>query len=271
MKCFYHKSDLDGHCSGAIVRRALPAVELIGVDYNDKLNRDAVSRGELVFVVDFSFPAKDMEWLNSHSQLVWCDHHKSAIEKCARIDGIRGVREIGTAGCELTWLHLNPDQEMPLSVHLLGRYDVWDHRDSRVLPFQYGMRDQDETLPDAEIWPAVIEDESKVFEIIAHGETVLAYQTKQDAKYAKAMAYESDFHGLRALIMNKPFSSSKAFDSIYDPDRHDIMILFGVKSGEFKYSLYSGKDSVDVSSIAVQYGGGGHKGAAGFYSKKQVV
>jgi oligoribonuclease NrnB/cAMP/cGMP phosphodiesterase (DHH superfamily) len=133
------------------------------------------------------------------------------------------------------------------------------------------MRDQDETLPDAEIWPAGIDGESRVFEIIAHGETVLAYQTKQDAKYAKAMAYESDFHGLRALVMNKPFSNSKVFDSIYDPDRHDIMILFGVKSGEFKYSLFSAKDGVDVSSIAVQYGGGGHKGAAGFYSKKQVV
>ena len=50
--------------------------------------------------------------------------------------------------------------------------------------------------------------------------------------------------------------------------KHDIMIMYGVKPGEIKYSLYSAKDEFDVSEIAKRYGGGGHKGAAGFYSKE---
>lgn len=271
MKCFYHKSDLDGHCSGAIVRRSFPEVELIGVDYKDTVDRESIDHGETVFIVDFSFSAEDMEWLHKNADLVWCDHHKSAIEKCAHIEGIAGIREIGMAGCELTWVHLNPEKEIPLSVHLLGRYDVWDHVDGRVLPFQYGMRDQSETLPDSVIWPMILEDENRVVDILTHGEIILEYQSKQDARYAKGMAYEANFHGYRAIVMNKPYSNSKVFDSVYDPAKHDIMILFGVKPGDFKYSLFCDKDEIDVSAIAVQYGGGGHKGAAGFYSKTQVV
>ena len=35
MKCFYHSADLDGQCSGAIVKLARPDCELVGIDYGD--------------------------------------------------------------------------------------------------------------------------------------------------------------------------------------------------------------------------------------------
>ena len=34
--CFYHKSDLDGVCSAAIVKRFVPDCELYGVDYGEE-------------------------------------------------------------------------------------------------------------------------------------------------------------------------------------------------------------------------------------------
>ena len=30
MKCYYHSADLDGHCSGEIVRRRYPECQMIG-------------------------------------------------------------------------------------------------------------------------------------------------------------------------------------------------------------------------------------------------
>ena len=46
MKCFYHSADLDGHCSGAIVKMVYPECELIGINYGDKFP-DSQNIGEI--------------------------------------------------------------------------------------------------------------------------------------------------------------------------------------------------------------------------------
>lgn len=272
MKCFYHKTDLDGHCSGAIVKRKYPECEMIGVDYVDQgtLHKPdwGIKENETVFVVDFSFNRDEMIWLNSFTKLNWIDHHKSAIEKMIDLPfPIKGVQEIGKAGCELTWEFLF-DEDVPLPVWLLGRYDVWDHKDYRVLDFQYGMRIVKNTLPDSDVWEDVFENSSTVDIFIENGSSILMYEESQNKKYAESMCFETTFQGLRAIVVNKPFSNSKVFDSVYNESKHDIMIIFGYKPLMFKYSLYSTKDDVDCSEIATSFGGGGHKGAAGFYSER---
>lgn len=274
MKCFYHKSDLDGHCSGAIVKKKHPECEMIGVNYNDKLDIDSISDGETVFVVDFSFSVEEMTALDIKAQLFWIDHHKSAIEKMADYPRvISGFREIGKAGCELTWDYLFPAGGLPEAIWLLGRYDVWDHSDPRTLPFQYGMRQHHDTRPESDVWGSYLTEHSAltVAETKATGEIILSYQNAQNTMYAKGMSYEAEFEGHRAIIINRAYSNSQLFDSVYDSEKHDIMIVFGVKPNEYKYSLYSVKPEIDVSELAKKYGGGGHKGAAGFFSETQVV
>lgn len=278
MKCFYHKSDLDGHCSGAIVKKKYPECAMIGVDYNDTLDLDNIVSGERVFVVDFSFSVEEMAALDTKAQLFWIDHHKSALEKMADYPReISGKREIGKAGCELTWEYLYLDSEgglLPAAVWLLGRYDVWKHdEDERILPFQYGMRRHEDTSPESHIWERYLSGfgVNEITATLTAGEVILSYINNDNAKYAEVMAYEAEFEGQRAIVINKANANSQLFDSVYDPEMHDIMIVFGVKPGEYKYSLYSVKDDVDVSEIAEEYGGGGHAGAAGFFSKTQVV
>jgi len=53
MKCFYHSSDLDGHCSGAIVKQEYADCEMIGIDYGNKFPWDSIEIRETVFMVDF--------------------------------------------------------------------------------------------------------------------------------------------------------------------------------------------------------------------------
>ena len=78
--CFYHSADLDGHCSGAIVRKKYPDVELIGINYGDEFPWEKIP-GNLVIMVDFSLqPFDDMVRLLEMGDIVWIDHHKSAIE-----------------------------------------------------------------------------------------------------------------------------------------------------------------------------------------------
>jgi len=265
---------LDGHCSGAIVKKKYPECEMIGVDYNDTLDLDSIVSGERVFVVDFSFSVEEMAALDTKAQLFWIDHHKSAIEKMEDYPRlINGIRKIGRAGCELTWEYLYPAGALPDTVWLLGRYDVWKHdEDERIMPFQYGMRQHGNTLPESSIWVEYLRaDALLISQIVKTGAIVLSYQNAQNAMYAKGMSYEAEFEGHRAIIINRAYGNSQLFDSVYDPEKHDIMIVFGVKPKEFKYSIYSVKPEIDVSEIAKKYGGGGHAGAAGFFSETQII
>ena len=50
---------------------------------------------------------------------------------------------------------------------------------------------------------------------------------------------------------------------------YDICISFEFDGEKFLVSLYSEK--IDVACIAEKYGGGGHKGAAGFVTKELPI
>lgn len=287
MKCFYHKSDLDGQCSGAIVKHRYPECEMFGVDYDDtlpKITEDLglkYNPGEDIYVVDFSFAVEEMLYLQTvtKGRLIWIDHHKSAIEKTEAF-WFDGIQNILFSACELTWRfiydHSYSIGYVPDVVSLLGRYDVWGH-DSQpfILEFQYGMRSLGNLRPDREeamlIWSSLFESNEDVQYIITDGSAILRYQKSEDEKYAKSMFYECEFEGHRVIVINKALANSKIFDSVYDPGKHDIMVLFSVTSKSLKYSLYCDKPGIDVSKIANKYGGGGHKGAAGFYSEERIL
>ena len=280
MKIFYHQSDLDGHCSGAIVKKFLNAGELVGINYGQPFPWDSIEQNELVWMVDFSLqPFEDMVRLANLASLVWIDHHKTAIDEA--IDrhvnlAIPGLRAVGLAGCELTWKYiqntvmrdLQIKEAMPLAVHHIGRHDVWDHSDPDTLPFQYGLRLFD-TRPDNDsLWVDLLcggEYESPaIASIIEKGRTLLEYETRQNATYAKSAAFDVMLDGLKCVAVNRLFSNSKLFDSVWDPRKYDAMIAFGFRGGRWTVSLYSDRDDIDVGDVAKRRGGGGHKGAAGF-------
>lgn len=287
MKCYFHKLDLDGKCSAAIVKRKYPDCEMIEVDYPDRPGFDNIQDDETVFVVDFSFEPEDMQALMDYTDgnVLWIDHHKSAIEKInnAVLPGtttslgqvISGKREIGKAGCELTWEYLFPDEPMPEAVKLLGRYDVWDKDnplwDEFILPFQYGMR-INWWEPFSAQWQTLFEHTSVVGDIKDNGACILEYENQRNTAYAKAMAFPVKFEGHEAWAINKALSNSKIFDTIEKAEDRPLWIFFSYKAGIWRYSIYSAPDSgIDVSQIAVKYGGGGHAGAAGFQSDKYLL
>lgn len=270
MICFYHNADLDGKCSAAIIRRAIPEVELYGINYGDDFPWDKLTLQTHVYMVDFSLqPFERMNQLRlACGELTWIDHHKSAIDE-EKASGLRikGIRDNNHAACELTWRYFFPDTPTPYAVELLGRYDVWDHSNQAVLPFQYGMRIA-HNQPDATIWNQLLDGDNRiVMETIERGRTILMYITEQNKAACSSCAFETEFHGHRAIAINRPLSNSQTFDSIWDPEKYDMMIAFYLRNGTWTISMYTDRPDVDCGEIAKQNGGGGHKGAAGFQSK----
>lgn len=266
MKVFFHSVDFDGKCSGAIVKMHYPEAELIGINYGQEFPWDSIDPQEVVFMVDFSLqPFTDMLRLREMCDLVWVDHHKSAIEE-RNLYGIRfeGILNREFAGCELTWSLLFGDKP-PRAVNLLGRYDVWEHHNlAGSLEFQYGMRQFDADPNDQEFWQRLFRDDEFVEQIIRDGLLLLTKERKSNAMYLRAAGFDTTLDGLRVLAVNKGLANSLLFEGGYDPERHDAMLAFCWYRDKWKISLYADKPGVDVSQICKLRGGGGHKGAAGF-------
>lgn len=104
----------------------------------------------------------------------------------------------------------------------------------------------------------------RVGKLIEIGRSILKYQAKQDTLVASQRSFEGTVDGLPAIFCNGVPHNSQSFHSVYDPDKHKLMVAFHYDGKQFNISLYSTHDDVDCGAIAKLYGGGGHKGAAGF-------
>jgi len=322
--CFYHKSDLDGVCSAAIVKHFVPDCELYGIDYQDEfpwacllpqgacpdiiggppnvllfelasLLRGKQCKPRTVYMVDFSLKPDDMRCLAKVSDLIWIDHHKTAIDALCIPNGPEFHRYhclTTKAACELCWEFFEGSPEStPEAIRLLGAYDSWRKNDpgwdSRVLPFQYGMRQQgpDLWLPESLFWKGVVSPgiwSIKDVQVrVEWGAMVLRYQAEQDCRAlnggARFQVLKVHIPGqlgnapypYRVLACNTHVFNSQFFVSQWDPEKYDLMCAYAqLKDGRWKVSIYSTKADVDCGYIAKQFGGGGHKGAAGYVCDK---
>jgi uncharacterized protein len=279
-KIFYH-NDLDGLASCAVVRKAKLGIKVsdcFEINYGQPFPWNKIIPGEKIFMVDFCLqPFSDMERLNDLAYLIWIDHHKTALEaynewtdKDYKNRIIYGLREVGKAGCELTWEycygHAIP---VPRVIKLLGAYDIWNLYADEVFEFQMGMRYENFGL-DNHFWDLTLNHVSYnpddwINSIIATGKMVIKWEDIRTKEYCKAYGIETFINGYRAIAVNVGRANSQFFLSYYDPTDYDIFIYFcRLPSNKWTVGLMANNDYVDVGEIAKGYGGGGHRGASGF-------
>jgi len=278
--CFYHAKDLDGKSSAAIVKTVYPTCELIGIDYGDPFPFEKITPNTTVIMVDFSIEnIKGIKQIhNIAKKFIWIDHHQTAINREKEYNTqsykenmsfvpIDGIRSNNLAGCELCWKFFYPNKEIPNNIKLLGRYDVFDlgyHED--VLPYQYGMRYYD-TNPESPIWNKYILNDNKdhYIKTIQNGHVIMKFQKEENKYIVNKYSYEMKFENLKFICMNHSLTGSQLFDSIWDPNKYDAMMVYHrTPRNTWQFHMYTLKNNVDLSPIATQYGGGGHHDACGF-------
>lgn len=281
MKIVFHRIDHDGQCSAAILYNLFIAdkPQLIGLDYNDNFsecfNIDELDPNEQTYMVDFSLPPEDMIklWNKLGDNLIWIDHHLSAIRNSERHEyiEIKGVRNSGYAACELTWKFVHGNNP-PYPIFLLGKYDIWEHHlDPKILPFHYGLRTQ-KTKPDAIIWRTIVNYSSTspqnaqfVDKIIVDGEAIIKYENNLNAGVLKSLLIPIKFNNFKIGCLNRSHISSKVFDLLENKSEFDGFMTFSINREKMcKCTIYSNSPNLDSSQIAESFGGGGHFGAAGF-------
>lgn len=271
---FYHSADLDGLASGAIMKMAHPDIELIGYNYGDSFPWERINSDTTVYMADVSLPINDMVALAKKCEY-FChlDHHVSAIEDYNNLadkpDNYQVVHNSTLSACEICWNYFIDKLQHTVSslpIVLLGNYDTYrsvndisKYWETTVLPYQYYARTYLLTPDD-------------VLNHIQNFEYVNSYLPKGKAIYDYIKSYNKklcnnsfviNFLGYRAIVVNAPLSNSLVFDSVYDEDKHDLMMPFSFNGKTYKFSIFTTKD-IDCHLLARKFGGGGHKKAAGF-------
>ena len=294
----HHSADFDGLFCREIARKFLPHAELIGWDYGEAV--PVIPEGSTLYMLDISVEGlmdyPRLIWIDHHKSAMEKFNPQT---DGFRIDGVAACRlawqwfaeyQIGGGGLPGKKQFIDRKVSEPLAVTLAGEYDIWDKRDARVDTLQFGLRSRELTPED---WdqllstkkPSVDELESLVaaghkdilapdgtatpatiLDLLADGSLLQKYQRRIDAGMMER-SFVTEFEGLNFLCGNFIRCNSLTFVSRDVPETgHDALLAFGYAGSRWRVSLYHAghRKDIDLSVIAVKYGGGGHRGACGF-------
>ncbi len=271
--CYYHKEDLDGIGSAAILKKYLEEgnfkdikiedTKFIGVMHGNMWKENDV-KDAWVFVLDFSFP--NMPELRKLAySLVWCDHHESAKHKFPIMwycfASVKGHRDIDKAAIQLTWDYCYPDKETPLAVKLIADRDTWKFEHEDTKPFNEAFKLYAQTLHDPHWNVLDVINNNKCQNFIEMGHALMIAKnvhTEMVFNNGKDVIFEKH----KTRLMNSCKDVSDCGEYAYKNMKYPVAIIWSVRGSELICSLRS--NTVDVGEIAVAHGGGGHKAAASF-------
>lgn len=282
----FHHNDLDGRCSAfwCTFVKDDGRKKFIEVNYGFNIDFEKeIEPDEKVYVVDFSFEPEDMKKiLKITKNIVWIDHHITAIAKYDKFsEEIPGLRHAGNiAACALTYIYLNVltnqgegnivesfstgmFDKVPFFTKLISDWDSWTLQLTPTKKFVIGC-ELYTTNPENIFWTKLYSSKEFMYKIIEEGEVCIKYRDEWSKELLKSYGFEVEFEGYKCFAVNLGRCNSDYFKSVGGTDKYDILIPFIFNGKKWSVSLYSGHNGVDVSKIAMKYGGGGHRGASGF-------
>jgi uncharacterized protein len=269
--CLYHANCMDGFGAAyAVWKRYGNEYEYRPVQYGDDIPSDVIGRN--VFIVDFSFNRAILEDICNLAHFVTLiDHHKTAIQDLDDFEhpALTKVLSSDRSGAMLTWHYLFDDPTAPMLLLFIEDRDLWvfAHKKTRAVHAFLSSQEFD-----FNVWAQIesdFEDQDTSFnEAILSGNAILKVQEKQVQSLIK--------NPPKILFETVPPHNSTMIEVVNCPGflasdvGHELAQrnLFGLTyfdmAGKRVFSLRSAQGGIDVSEIAKDYGGGGHKHAAGF-------
>lgn len=272
--CYHHSKDPDGWVSGAVIKRKYPDVELRGWDYKDQIPAiSEVKDSDKLILIDITFPLPILQEMGKITNLTVIDHHvsfKKEVEKYAEPINFDYIYDCNKAACEIGWEYCFPETPTPYGIILNGRYDTFRKNEgdweNETLPFKYFLTsicNSVESVPQ-DIFFASKEFINDKWCVIGKG--IMSYVDTMNETHTRFNHFivEKAFGKYKALCLNYWPFNSEVMKSIWDPKKYDIMIGFCFDGRKYSVSLRSVDENPDVSVIAKERGGGGHRNAAGF-------
>lgn len=267
-----HAKCPDGWCAAFIAKKRYPEAEILALDHGEPVPFEQVD-GKDVIVTDFSWPvrADNIQLAILAKSFHIYDHHKTA-QKC--LEGLDfATFDMKRSGAGLTWDYLfgcntihtceTHGKPRPWYVDYVEDRDLWNW----ALPNSKAVNAYLMSLPmTIEAWSAL--DILKVEQAEQFGVNILRHVDR----YVREAADLSQRGFIRIPETTGGFYTAEVVNMLYPncsevgnalAQKADVGMTWFEKKDGLQFSLRS-IGHIDVSEIAKQYGGGGHKNASGF-------
>jgi hypothetical protein len=261
----YHGDCIDGFTAAWAVNRILkdPAISYLPVLHG---RPPPAVRGRRVLLLDFAYPMDTLLRMAVNAEMLQVlDHHKTSQADLAGLPF--AYFDMDRSGAGLAWDLLSGDPSTrPWLVDYVEDRDLWRFalRCSKEVNAWIGAQCRDSFAA----WDRLLEAGRET--AIGSGQAVLVTLDRYVAEMS-LQARNVRFCGYTVPVVNAPYINTSELVGHLAETATFAMGWFQDNTGMYRYSLRSrGDDSVDVSEIAKRFGGGGHRNAAGFQSKKGI-
>jgi hypothetical protein len=268
--CFYHAGCPDGFGAVWSVQGAWgESGHFIARSHDDRVRMDECEDA-LVAFVDIA-PGKEelRELADVAGQVVVLDHHVTARDRLAsdvslvnelEAEGHLLHFDLDHSGAVLAWHHFRPDEELPELLRYVEDQDLWNW----ALPDSDAVNAAIASYPrEFEVWNRLSREPIEV--LAEQGKPILRanrMEVERRLEHARPVAL-----GTRRIeAVNASINRSQIGHQLAQRAQFGEAwgLVYRVEGSEVYGTLYSIGD-VDVSRVALEYGGGGHKNASGFH------
>ncbi|EJM94710.1 DHHA1 domain-containing protein [Pseudomonas sp. GM67] len=270
--CIYHANCADGFGAAWVVRKAQgPDVEFHSAHYGDPAP-DVT--GKNVIIVDFSYKYDVLvELADKAASVLVIDHHKTAIADLADVPPaelhfeaqqknstgkLHALFDMNRSGAGLTWDFFFPVQPRPPLINHIEDRDLWLFKLEGTREI---MADLFSYPQDFATWDRLFADEINWIRL--DGVAINRQHQKTVADLVRTTKRCMLIGGHDVPVANLPFMFASDAGAVMAEGELFSGSYFDTPDGR-SFSLRSTDAGMDVSEIAKQYGGGGHRNAAGF-------
>ena len=258
----YHANCTDGF--GA----AFSAWKLLGnrAEYHARAHGDKPPnvKGKNVVILDFSFNNKTTKRLiKEANNLLVIDHHKTAMVELHDISNTHF--DMTKSGATLSWEFFHPGKEAPKFIQYITDRDLWKWE----LPYSKEFSAAFDMVPYEFEEFEKFEDDSVFDDAVKRGSFILAY-SKTVIKKVCEKSVSKKYKGMDVSVVNSSHWISEIGAKLSPDCDFALIWYYDHNDQKTRVSLRSFHDRIDVSEIAKDYKGGGHKKAAGFTLAKDI-
>lgn len=255
--CIYHGNCADGFGAAWVVRTVCGDIEFHGATYQSP-PPDVADKN--VIIVDFSYKRPVLlEMAKVAKSILILDHHKTAEADLINLpDNVKCEFDMDRSGVRMTWDYFYPEREPPVLLTHIEDRDLWrfalpNTREIQSCIFSYPY--------EFDVWDRLFEADISL--LVTEGATLERKHAKDIDELLKVTTREMVIGGYNVLAANLPYTMASDAGHKLAFGRPFGACYYDTPDGRV-FSLRSTDEGVDVSEIAKQYGGGGHRNAAGF-------
>jgi uncharacterized protein len=255
--CIYHGNCADGFTSAWVVRKALGEA----VDFHHAAYGDAPPdvEGRDVVMVDFSYKRPLLETIRDQaSSVLILDHHKTAEADLKDLPGVASVFDMNRSGAGITWDYFFPHEPRPQLLNHVEDRDLWRFALRKTREIQASVFAYPYEFP---VWDFLMS--ASLDDLAAQGEAIERKHFKDVRELIQVATRRMKIGGHDVPVANLPYTMASDAGHILAKNEPFAACYYDTPGARI-FSLRSAPDGLDVSEIAKQYGGGGHKHASGF-------